>query len=34
MNIPVSEKKIEAIYRMKKLGIYDPIIEQFEKENK
>lgn len=33
MNIPVSEKKIEAIYRMKKLGIYDPIIEQFEKEN-
>lgn len=33
MKISMSEKKIEAINRMKKLGIYESIIEQFEKEN-
>jgi hypothetical protein len=33
MNISKEEKKIEAIARMKLLGIYSPTVEQFEKEN-
>lgn len=33
MNISIEEKKIEAIDRMKKWGIYKPIIKSFEKEN-
>ena len=33
MNIKLEEKKIEAIKALKKLGIYEPYIEGFEKEN-
>ena len=33
MNVSREEKKIEAVVRMKKLGIYGPTIEQFEQEN-
>lgn len=33
MNVPIEEKKKEAIFRMKKLGIYKPIVKQFQDEN-
>lgn len=33
MTVSAEEKKIEAIARMKLLGIYQPIVRQFEKEN-
>ena len=34
MNVSVDEKKIEAISRMKELGIFEETIQQFEKDDK